>query len=404
MRARASVKAPILLAVCLSFLAAGSAWADGMPDCPPVGHLPGYAPYSHKTRDYDQRDFNVQKGDQTTKVTVAGSTCRDDYQRKGGTEEMSSLEIQMNYRQQLASLGAQTTWSNDDHTTAKLVKGNQETWIEVESGGGVTTVIVLNKKPLTLTLTAPSGKDYRLLGHMPTYHAWSAEKRNFDKLSFTVQNGSGTQNVEVMGAKYIVNYSSNSGMPQQSELAIQTNYRSALKKLGAQILYSSDGHTTARLDDKGQPIWIEVETGGGAITVSVIEEKSFAATIQPPKADAMKAALDKDGHLALYVHFDFNKATLRPNAKPIIDQVIALMKNNPDLKLEIDGHTDSIGGHDYNVKLSQDRAAAVVAAVVAGGIDKARLKSTGFGPDKPIADNTKPDGRAKNRRVELVKI
>ncbi len=135
-----------------------------------------------------------------------------------------------------------------------------------------------------------------------------------------------------------------------------------------------------------------------------IEVKSFAATIQPPTADAMKAALDKDGHLALYVHFDFNKATLRPDAKPIIDQVIALMKNNPDLKLEIDGHTDSIGGHDYNMKLSQDRAASVVAAVVKGGIDAGRLKSAGFGPDKPIADNAKPEGRAKNRRVELVKI
>ncbi len=118
----------------------------------------------------------------------------------------------------------------------------------------------------------------------------------------------------------------------------------------------------------------------------------------------MKAALDKDGHIALDVHFDFNKATLRPDAKPIIDQVVALMKNNPGLKIEIDGHTDNIGSHDYNVKLSQERAAAVVAAVVAGGIDAGRFKSAGFGPDKPVADNTKEEGRAKNRRVELVKI
>ena len=71
--------------------------------------------------------------------------------------------------------------------------------------------------------------------------------------------------------------------------------------------------------------------------------------------------------------------------------------------MAIDGNTDSIGGHDYNVKLSQDRAALVVAAIAAAGIDAARLTSAGFGPDKPIASNDTEDGRAKNRRVELVK-
>jgi outer membrane protein OmpA-like peptidoglycan-associated protein len=79
------------------------------------------------------------------------------------------------------------------------------------------------------------------------------------------------------------------------------------------------------------------------------------------------------------------------------------MKSNPDLKVEIEGHTDGIGGHDYNMKLSKDRAASVVAAVVAGGIDASRLNSAGFGPDKPIASNDTDEGRAKNRRVELVK-
>ena len=87
----------------------------------------------------------------------------------------------------------------------------------------------------------------------------------------------------------------------------------------------------------------------------------------------------------------------------MIAQIVALMKSNPDLKVEIDGHTDSIGGHDYNMKLSTDRAAAVVAAVTAGGIDASRLSSAGFGPDKPIATNDSDEGRAKNRRVELVK-
>jgi len=118
----------------------------------------------------------------------------------------------------------------------------------------------------------------------------------------------------------------------------------------------------------------------------------------------MKDGLDKDGRVALYVNFDFAKATLKPDAQPIIAQVVALLKRNPDLSVSIDGHTDAIGLHDYNVKLSQDRAASVVAAIVAAGIDGGRLKSAGYGPDKPIAPNDTDEGRAKNRRVELVKL
>jgi outer membrane protein OmpA-like peptidoglycan-associated protein len=60
----------------------------------------------------------------------------------------------------------------------------------------------------------------------------------------------------------------------------------------------------------------------------------------------MKAALDRDGHIALYINFDFNKATVKPDAQPVIAQVVALMKANPGLKLSIEGHTDSIGPHD----------------------------------------------------------
>jgi outer membrane protein OmpA-like peptidoglycan-associated protein len=134
-----------------------------------------------------------------------------------------------------------------------------------------------------------------------------------------------------------------------------------------------------------------------------MEEKPFRMTIQPPTADAMKDALDKAGRIALYVNFDFAKASLKPDAAPIVAEVVNLMKRNPDLKLSIDGHTDNIGGHDYNQKLSQDRAASVVAAVVAGGVDSGRLQSHGFGADKPIAPNDTEEGRAKNRRVELVK-
>ena len=117
----------------------------------------------------------------------------------------------------------------------------------------------------------------------------------------------------------------------------------------------------------------------------------------------MKLDLDKYGRVRLYINFDFNKATLRPDAKPIIGEVIKLLKQNPDLSLAVNGNTDNVGTHDYNVDLSRRRAAAVVDALVAAHVSSGRLTAGGFGPDQPIADNDTEKGRALNRRVELVK-
>jgi outer membrane protein OmpA-like peptidoglycan-associated protein len=126
--------------------------------------------------------------------------------------------------------------------------------------------------------------------------------------------------------------------------------------------------------------------------------------VAEPTAASIKSELDTRGRAILYINFDFDKSTIRPDAKPVIAQVIKLMNDNPSLALKINGHTDGIGLHDYNVKLSKSRAAAVVAALVAAQIAPGRLSSGGFGPDQPIADNATDHGRAKNRRVELVKM
>jgi outer membrane protein OmpA-like peptidoglycan-associated protein len=130
----------------------------------------------------------------------------------------------------------------------------------------------------------------------------------------------------------------------------------------------------------------------------------LAGNIEVPSASSLKEELDKYGKVVLYINFDFNKATIRPDGKPIVSQIAKLMKDNPNLQVAINGHTDNIGSRDYNTKLSEKRAAAVVDAVVALGIERSRLTSAGFGPDQPIADNSTEKGRAKNRRVELVKM
>lgn len=101
------------------------------------------------------------------------------------------------------------------------------------------------------------------------------------------------------------------------------------------------------------------------------------------------------------VNFDFNKATLTLNARTILDQVVTALTSRPDIKVEVDGHTDGKGSGPYNLKLSDRRARSVKQYLVEKGIDAGRLTTKGFGKTEPIADNSTDEGRELNRRVEL---
>ncbi|MFI5138219.1 MAG: OmpA family protein [Sphingobacteriales bacterium] len=103
------------------------------------------------------------------------------------------------------------------------------------------------------------------------------------------------------------------------------------------------------------------------------------------------------------INFDIDKATIKPESMGTLNMVVQVMKSNPGLKFEIDGHTDNTGTPAHNLTLSQQRSDAVLAQLIVMGIDASRLTSKGFGDTKPIADNTTLEGKANNRRVEFVK-
>lgn len=164
-------------------------------------------------------------------------------------------------------------------------------------------------------------------------------------------------------------------------------------------------HETYLIRSSDKEYWIEISTGAIPLHgyVVVLEKQAMKQSLKFLDAAAMKKAIDETGRVALHINFDVDKATLRPDAQPVMDEINKLLSGDPSLKLSIEGHTDSTGSAEHNRQLSTARARSVMGALIGLGIDPSRLKSSGFGPDKPVADNATEDGRAKNRRVELVK-
>jgi outer membrane protein OmpA-like peptidoglycan-associated protein len=117
----------------------------------------------------------------------------------------------------------------------------------------------------------------------------------------------------------------------------------------------------------------------------------------PPPAPVTKRKLILRG-----VNFDFDKSNIRPDARPILDEAIRVLKAEPDIRVRIEGHTDSIGTEQYNLRLSQRRADAVRQYLINGGIAASRLEAVGKGESNPVASNDTADGRAQNRRAELI--
>jgi outer membrane protein OmpA-like peptidoglycan-associated protein len=103
------------------------------------------------------------------------------------------------------------------------------------------------------------------------------------------------------------------------------------------------------------------------------------------------------------IYFEFNRAVIRPVSFPILDTVAQVMRDFPDITIEIQGHTDSRGNDAYNMRLSGERAASVLQYLLQQGVAAQRMTSAGFGETRPIDSNRTPAGRARNRRVEFVR-
>ena len=228
----------------------------------------------------------------------------------------------------------------------------------------------------------------------------------------------------------------------RSTLEVFRNYEDALKAAGFKILftcsnndcggrdfnhkvveykhgfgdnYSDQRFLAAKLPREEGDVYVSIyivkNTGGGGpdrnhiyTQVDVIEIAPMQEAMVTVDANAMAEEIFETGSISIYgILFDFDKADIKPESAATIKEIATLLNNNPNLKLFIVGHTDNKGSLDYNTNLSQQRAEAVVGVLVSDhGIESTRVTPKGLGFLAPVASNSSEDGRAKNRRVELV--
>ena len=157
-------------------------------------------------------------------------------------------------------------------------------------------------------------------------------------------------------------------------------------------------------NEDGGTTWVRLELANGSQQyLCIIEEAGLVKQLKFGPAE-MKDALDKDGRISLHgILFDLDKCTLKQKSNKQLQDVLVLLKDNPDLRLEVQGHTDDQGSDDYNMALSQQRSEAVVRYLELFGIESSRLTPKGYGESKPVETNATEEGRAQNRRVELVR-
>jgi outer membrane protein OmpA-like peptidoglycan-associated protein len=215
----------------------------------------------------------------------------------------------------------------------------------------------------------------------------------------------------------------------RSTLEIYTNYTQALKGAGFREVFTCEdtgcgngalwngfnGIRVSGTGDKiryfsgvreqgGAPTHVAVMVSTGGASLHVIEGKPMEGGLVTVNAEAMAEGIDREGHINLYgIYFDTGRSDLKPESAPALEQIAKLLSTRPALKLHVVGHTDNTGALPANMKLSSDRAASVVAALTGRhGVAAARLMAHGVGPVAPVASNATEEGKAKNRRVDLV--
>jgi outer membrane protein OmpA-like peptidoglycan-associated protein len=277
-------------------------------------------------------------------------------------------------------------------------------------GGVFGSIVALMAVPLAFGQTdLPGSKDYPGITRMPGYYIAEYKESPFDSYPFTVTEGGKKKENPVEGHRYDFRYNLTDNATMPSQLQVVRNYQNAARSAGGQVLYDSGDATTFRVTKGGKEVWFSVEVANqpsGLFVAMVVVEKQAMQQDVTLDAKALAGGIGEEGRVAVYgIYFDTGKSELKPESGPALVEIGKLLQQNPALKIYVVGHTDMVADVATNLKLSQARAQSVVTALVTQqGIASARLIAYGAGPYAPVASNKTEEGRARNRRVELVEI
>lgn len=283
----------------------------------------------------------------------------------------------------------------------------------------------------------PASKDHPLISRYPGSYIYYYATKKFDEFEVLVSSSrtykgndylKRAKREKVEGEITKIGYQ----IPKnRSVLEVFKNYEEAIKKLNFEILYLAEGKDLSIYDflsihfplrpgwSEGKSFYLSAKSTSGNFIISVcilpgwdgpialvgiVEAKQMEKGLITAKD--IYERLNTEGHIAIYgIYFDFDKADIKPGSEPTLKEIAKFLKENPQIKLYVVGHTDSVGKLEYNMELSRKRAEAVVRELTEKyGISKDRLKAFGVGPLTPVATNKTEEGRAKNRRVELVEM
>lgn len=275
-------------------------------------------------------------------------------------------------------------------------------------------------------------KDHPLFNRMPNYYLMDCAELEFSSMKFPVgtpdpNNDNLLKSETVEGKIMSFTYYLKDDKKPSSGLQIMRNFQNASKQNGGVILgeyqgwctamYEGGGAdinegvipfgngctnwgTTLKFTKNGKEIWVYVQLSDQGYDMVVAEKE---AMIQDIQANEMFEKIDAGDALTLYINFETGKSAIKIDSEYIIDEMYKMLSSNPALKIIIEGHTDNVGNPASNKTLSEQRATSVKNSLVKKGILADMIKTVGYGQEKPVADNSTEEGKAKNRRVEIKK-
>ncbi|MBN1356937.1 OmpA family protein [bacterium] len=277
-----------------------------------------------------------------------------------------------------------------------------------------TGVVIIVFMSLFTGLAAAAGSEHPVITAIPGFTARSeyTENRDFHQHEFWFADPeSGEWKKQTVRGKYWYLYYEAldaEGNPNESisPVEIMENYKAAALEKGGKILLEdgNNGYLTFTIPGPDTAItWCYVEASTGSYSIYIIEEKNFEKKLNF-SADHIRKELEARGKTTVQgILFDLDKATLKLESLTPLQEVVKALLADRNLNIEIQGHTDNQGSAEHNLKLSESRAGAVRDFLVLFGVDPQRLTAKGCGMSVPVASNDTEDGRARNRRVELVK-